>query len=30
VSLQTQISTLRKRALANYVVPQFEGMKICR
>ena len=25
VSLQTQVSTLRKRALANYVAPQFEG-----
>jgi outer membrane protein insertion porin family len=25
VSLQTQVSTLRRRALANYVAPQFEG-----
>ena len=25
ISLQTQVSTLRKRALANYVAPQFEG-----
>ena len=25
VSLQTQVSTLRKRALLNYLVPQFEG-----
>jgi outer membrane protein insertion porin family len=25
VSLQTQVSTLRKRALANYIAPQFEG-----
>jgi outer membrane protein insertion porin family len=25
VSLQTQVSTLRKRALVNYVAPQFEG-----
>ena len=25
VSLQTQVSTLRKRALANYVAPQFQG-----
>jgi outer membrane protein assembly complex protein YaeT len=25
VSLQTQVSTLRRRALANYLAPQFEG-----